>query len=76
MSDYVDENFEQDETDEFWGVKKGVLNTLTCKQNETRAVSELSLFLNEDWILRRHANYQYVDPIHQRQFLELLKRVS
>lgn len=38
MSDYIDENFEMDETDEFWGVQKTICNSMDPKRNDLKMI--------------------------------------
>ena len=61
-SDYVDENFEIDETDELWGVSFGPCHQMNAKQNSTKVIDEQTQFMNKNWLLRFQKNYQYKDP--------------
>lgn len=38
MSDYIDENFELDETDEFWGAQRNNCHTLNAKVNDIKHI--------------------------------------
>ena len=38
MSDYEDENFELDETDEYWGVQRNFANILEAHRNNIKKI--------------------------------------
>ena len=61
MSDYVDENFENDETDEFWDSERLPVHELFPNQNDVNKVTEKCLHLKDNLDLKRLANYQYVN---------------
>lgn len=62
MSDYIDENFEPDETDEYWGVTQRVARPLDAHINDLNHVSQKAEHLKHDARLKFEAGYVYVDP--------------
>jgi hypothetical protein len=38
MSDYEDENFEPDETDEFWGIERQIAHKLKANRNNLKII--------------------------------------
>lgn len=62
MSDYVDENFENDETDEFWDTDRLPVHEMNPNLNDINMITEMCLHLKENIDLKRLANYQYVNP--------------
>ena len=61
-SDYVDENFEEDETDEFWDFDRLPCHQLACNMNDLQIIDKKNQSLVNNQQLRRDANYQYVNP--------------
>lgn len=67
MSDYIDENFELDETDEYWGIGKLPCHELSANFNDIRYLDQKNLPLKNDQQLKQRANYQYLDEPSVRQ---------
>ena len=62
MSDYIDENFELDETDEYEGVNKNICNDFTTQlpnNNDIKQKTQINFPLKDNQDLK--ASYQYVD---------------
>ena len=62
MSDYVDENFEIDETDEYWGLNKQEFRNFDPNTNDIIKINEKCHYLKNDNVLRQQAKYKYVEP--------------
>lgn len=65
MSDYIDENFELDETDEYWGIGHLPCHELQPNFNDIRYLDQKNLPLKNDQQLKEKANYQYLDDAPQ-----------
>ncbi len=61
MSDYVDENFENDETDEFWDRERLPVHEMHPRLNDLNVITEVCLPLKDNLDLKRLANYHYVN---------------
>lgn len=61
MSDYIDENFEADETDERWGVEDHEPAKMKPNDNSLAAVTAQCLPLQNDAVLKVTAGVEYVD---------------
>ncbi len=61
MSDYVDENFENDETDEFWDTERLPVHEMCPNQNDMNLITEKCYHLKDNLEIKRQANYQYVN---------------
>jgi hypothetical protein len=61
MSDYVDENFENDETDEFWDRERLPVHEMHPRLNDLNIITEVCLPLKDNLDLKRFANYQYIN---------------
>lgn len=60
MSDYIDENFEDDETDEFWGIEQQAVKEFTAHDNFIKEIDRKAFPLINKPGIRK--NYKYVDP--------------
>ena len=69
MSDYIDENFELDETDEFWGIEDHEPNQLIAQDNDFNIITERCLPLKDDIGLKIKAGYKYADKKVQAKYL-------
>ena len=65
MSDYIDENFEMDETDEHWCKEQLELKHVLPKQNDIEHVNAKCLHLKDDVEIKARGNYKYVLPFDQ-----------
>lgn len=61
MSDYIDENFELDETDEYWGVSHLPCHELEANFNDIKHLDRKNLPLKNDEQLKQQAGYQYME---------------
>ena len=48
MSDYVDENFDNDETDEYWGVQRHPCHQLNAQINDIKQIDRKCLPLKDN----------------------------
>ena len=62
MSDYIDENFELDETDEHWNKEQLLLKQIQPNKNDIKHVTSKCLHLRNDPQIKINANYKYVIP--------------
>ena len=62
MSDYIDENFELDETDEWWGTTHNQVQSLEAKINNIKHIDQKTEYLKDNKQLKLLAGYNYVDP--------------
>ena len=61
LSDYIDENFEMDETDEYWGVSQHVAHQLSTQENNLIEKTRSTLHLRDDPRIKFEAGYRYAD---------------
>jgi hypothetical protein len=57
MSDYIDENFDFDETDEYYGVGKLPCHQLIPNNNDIKVVDKKCLPLKNDEAIKQRAGY-------------------
>ena len=67
MSDYIDENFEPDETDEHWGVEYHEPGKMKPNDNNLATITEQCLPMQFDAVLKVSAGYEYVDKAKNLQ---------
>ena len=60
MSDYVDENFEMDETDEYWGLNKNPCHEQKSIYNDIKKVDKRNVHLKDNISIKINAGYEYV----------------
>lgn len=61
MSDYIDENFELDETDEHWGSERNPCHQLLAQINHIKHIDQKTEYLKDNKQLKLLAGYNYVD---------------
>lgn len=71
MSDYVDENFENDETDEFWDSERLPVHEMLPRLNDLNIITDVCLPLKDNLDLKRLANYQYVNSADNLQMIDI-----
>ena len=57
MSDYIDENFENDETDEYWGHVKHPCHEMNPHLMDINLITQKCLPLKDNLELKKLANY-------------------